>query len=120
GLRMIEKELASHRLLALRIDPFWSGAGTEEVRGGLAELGYLPMEEPPWSARTLEVAIDREPEQLLLTFRKETRYDVRKALKLNLDVREDLDDTGLAEFEELYRRMTVTKGAHTRPAGFFA
>src|SRR4029450_14011445 len=76
--------------------------------------------EPPWSARTLEVAIDREPEQLLLTFRKETRYDVRKALKLNLDVREDLDDTGLAEFEELYRRMTVTKGAHTRPAGFFA
>ena len=119
GLRALEKQLASMNLLAVRLDSFWSGPGTEEVRAGLAGLGYHPMEDQPWSARTLEVEIDREPEQLLLSFRKETRYDVRKALKLNLDVREDLDDAGLADFEELYRQMTLTKGAHARPAGFF-
>lgn len=120
GMRALEERLAEMRLLAVRVDPFWSGAGSEEVRGGLAGLGYVPMDDQPWSARTLQINIDRDPEQLLLSFRKETRYDVRKALKLNLDVREDLDDAGLAEFEELYRRMTLTKGAHARPAGFFA
>lgn len=119
GIQALEKQMASMKLLALRIDPFWSGPGSEQLRSGLASLGYLPMEDQPWSSRTLEVAIDRDPEQLLLSFRKETRYDVRKALKLNLDVREDLDDAGLADFEELYRRMTVSKGANTRPAGFF-
>ena len=119
GMRAMETSLASLRLLALRVDPFWSGPGSEQVRAGLAGLGYLPMDDQPWSGRTLEVAIDREPEQLLLSFRKETRYDVRKALKLNLDVREDLDDAALAEFEELYRKMTLTKGANARPTGFF-
>ncbi|HEY3176017.1 MAG TPA: GNAT family N-acetyltransferase [Candidatus Polarisedimenticolia bacterium] len=119
GLAALERLMAPEKPLALRIDPFWSGPGSEEVQAGLSRLGFDRMTEPPWSARTLEIDIDRDPDPLLLSFRKETRYDVRKALKLQIDIRDDLDDDGLALFEELYAAMRATKGAHPRPAGFF-
>ena len=119
GVAAMQELLAPRKPLAIRLDPFWSDAGSEEVGQDLARLGYTEMPEPFFGARSLEVAIDREPEDLLQSFRKETRYDVRKALKLELDVREDLDDAGLAAFESLYAQMTETKGASPRPAGFF-
>ena len=119
GVAAMQEMLAPRKPLAIRLDPFWRDAGGPEVQAGLARLGYGEMAEPFFGARTLEVAIDRDGEALLASFRKETRYDVRKALKLGLEVCEDLDDAGLDQFGSLYGAMVETKGASPRPTGFF-
>ena len=120
GITGLQELLAPRKPMAIRLDPFWREEADGRIETELARLGYAPMPEPFFGARTLEADIDLEPEVLMSSFRKETRYDVRKALKLELDVREDLDEAGLESFSALYRDMTRTKGASPRPAGFFA
>lgn len=111
--------LAALRPLALRVDPHWSGPGAERIASGLRDLGYMPMAEAPWSARSLETPIDTPPEEFLQTFRGNTRRDVQKALRLEIETREDLDDDGVRSFHALYETMVGRKGAEAKSLGFF-
>jgi peptidoglycan pentaglycine glycine transferase (the first glycine) len=118
ALPALEALLRPMKPLALRVDPYWSGDGSDQVRRGLAELGYLPLADPPWHTVSAEVAIDRAPDELLHSFAGETRRQVQKATRLEIEVREDLDDAALAEFIALYQSMSERKGATPHSAGF--
>lgn len=107
------------RPLALRLDPNWSGPDRPEVAAGLARLGFTEMAERPWSARSLETPIDVEPEAFMATFKGNTRRDVQKALRMDVEARFDLDDAGLDAFHTLYRAMVDRKGAEFKTLEFF-
>ncbi len=119
GIDALAEALGPRRLLALRVDPYWHGPGGDDVRRGLAERGYAPMAEPPWHVRSLEVTLPDDEQSLLQSFRPATRRQVRKALRMDLAIREDLDDAGLRAFQGLYSRMSREKGAAGRTAAFF-
>jgi lipid II:glycine glycyltransferase (peptidoglycan interpeptide bridge formation enzyme) len=119
GVGALHELLKSLRPIAVRIDPYWSGPDCEEVRRGLAQLGFTPMAVPPWHVRSLEIDIDRDAEALIMSFKPATRRQLRKALKMQIDVREDLDDAGLKAFHRLYEQMAATKGTGPRPVAFF-
>ena len=119
SLLVLQEMLAPMKPLALRIDPFWGGPGSTEVRLGLAEAGYTPVAGQCQTVRRLEIEIDREPEQLLLSFGRQARWNVNRALKLGIEVREDLDDDGIELFEEMYRQKVIIQGAHQTAAGHF-
>lgn len=119
GLGSLEETLSRFRLLALRVDPYWSGAGCAQVKQGLERLGYGRTQDAQWHARSLEIEIDRDPDGLLQSFKPATRRQVRKGLRMNIDIREGLDDAGLVSFQSLYDRMSATKGATARSGSFF-
>ena len=119
GLPVLQEILSPMKLLALRIDPYWSGAGSEEVRQRLTDLGYSAMPDQGQTARRLEIDIDRNPEELLSSFRHQARYNVRKAQHSQIEVREDLDEAGLEMFQHLHRRMALVKGMDLKPAAYF-
>ncbi len=119
SLLVLQEMLAPMKLLALRINPFWSGPGSKEVRQGLAELGYTPVAGQHQVMRRLEIEIDRKPEELLSSFRRQARRNVIKALKLGVEVREDLDDDGVEMFEEMYQQKVIIQGAEKTPPGYW-
>ena len=119
ALAGVEQELARFRPFAVRIDPYWDAGDSPAIRAQLAQRGYQAMSDPPWHTRSLEIAIDRGPEELLESYKPATRRQVRKALRLNTEVREDLDDAGLEQFGRLYLAMSETKGASLRSAAYF-
>lgn len=118
SLPALEQLVSRWPLLAVRLDPHWSGPGADDVRAGLAALGYRPMREPPWHTRSLEVDITRPDDALLQSFHATCRRHVRKALQLPIDIREDLDDDGLVRFAALYQAMSDRKGASPRSPAF--
>jgi len=119
SLVALEEMLAPMKLLALRVNPLWSGVGTKEVCHGLAETGYRPMAGQPPTVRKLEIEIDRKPDELLSSFRRSARNNVRQALKLGVEVREDLDDNAVEMFEEMYREKVIVQGAEKTPPGYW-
>jgi len=119
SLVALEEMLAPMKLLALRVNPLWSGAGTKEVCVGLAETGYRPMAGQPPTVKKLEIKIDRKSDELLSSFRRNARYNVRQALKLGVEVREDLDDNAVEMFEEMYREKVIVQGAEKTSAGYW-
>jgi lipid II:glycine glycyltransferase (peptidoglycan interpeptide bridge formation enzyme) len=118
GLRALEQLLPRRRLLALRVDPYWRGDGSVELRRALAALGYRAMAAPPWHTRTLTVPLDDDAETLLRRFRPATRRQIYKALRLPLEVREDLDDDGVARLHVLYAAMAARKSASPRSLAY--
>lgn len=119
-LRALPQALAPWRAAAIRVDPYWSGQGAGEVAADLSRLGYRPMESPPWHCSSLEIPLDHDDELLLGSFKPATRRQVRKALRAGIEIREGLDAEGAAAFARLYAEMAGTKGASSRPPGFFA
>jgi hypothetical protein len=87
GLVALERFLTPFKPVAIRMDPFWRVSTSEGLREQLRHLNYVPIEHPLSSPRSLEVEIDRNPEQLLHSFKKTTARQVRKALRLSLQVR---------------------------------
>jgi hypothetical protein len=114
GLQALEHLLRRRRLLALRVDPYWRGPGSDEVRRALRSLGYRPMPEPSWHTRTLSVPLDDDEATQLARFRPATRRQIKKALRLPITVRDDLDDDGLHSFFALYTQMVARKSTSPR------
>jgi lipid II:glycine glycyltransferase (peptidoglycan interpeptide bridge formation enzyme) len=114
GLQALEHLLRGRRLLALRVDPYWRGPGSDDVRRALQALGYRPMSEPSWHTRTLSVPLDDDEAAQLARFRPATRRQIKKALRMPITVREDLDDAGLHAFFALYTQMVARKSASPR------
>ncbi len=119
SLLVLQEILAPMKPLALRVKPLWSGAGSKEVFQGLAEIGYRPMAGQPQTVKKLEIEIDRKPDELLLSFRRSARSNVRQALKLGVEVREDLDDDAVVMFEEMYQQKVIIQGAQKTPPGYW-
>jgi lipid II:glycine glycyltransferase (peptidoglycan interpeptide bridge formation enzyme) len=65
------------------------------------------------------IEIDREPEQLLSSFKRQWRQNVLKALRFQTQVREDLDDAGLEMFQEIHRQMVAKKHISGVPVAYF-
>jgi hypothetical protein len=114
----LDRLLDARPTLALRIDAGWSGDGAGELRDGLARRGFVPMEGDVANHRTLEIDLTPPPDAILQSFHSTTRRHVRKALKLPIELREDLDDDGVARFAALYQAMSERKGAGFRSAAF--
>lgn len=115
----LERALVPLRPMALRIDPYWSGLGSAEIAAGLAAAGFQEMSDHPWPARSLETPIDVDPALLLQSYRGNTRRDVQKAQRMNVESRQDLDDEGVAAFHRLYCEMVARKGAEPRAIEFW-
>ncbi len=114
ALECLEQELARFRPFAVRIDPYWDRSMAPGMADELTRRGYRAMAEAPWHTRSLEIDIDRGAEELLESYKPATRRQVRKALRMSTEVREDLDDAALERFDALYRAMSDTKGASAR------
>ena len=116
GLAALRDLLATEKPVALRVDPAWSGPGSAEIRNGLTALGFRPINQV--CGISLQIDINKDRQALMSSFRRMCRRNIRRALGLGVEVRQDLDDVALQKLDGLYRRMVTVKGVPRLPARF--
>ena len=103
---------------AVRINP----QQRRENDGGLAAVldasGFTPVVDDDYDV-TLEVDIAHDPEALLASFPKGTRYSIRQAMKAGVVTDRNVAEAEIRALETLYASMVERKGATPRPQGLF-
>lgn len=96
----------------VRIGPNWSFPEAERVEKGLFDLGFSIYETYHKMGRrsTGIVLIDQTDEDILRSFRKSTRYEIRKAERLNLMVRPADNYAEAKLFYKHLKRMCKERG----------
>lgn len=113
----VADDVAASGVVRLTMQPRVGAEHEEQLGATLAAAGF-GVPDPPACPATLIVDLPEDPLALLASFRKQTRYDVRRALREGVRVREGEGAADARAFQRLYDAM-ARKGATHRPAPFF-
>lgn len=97
-LDVVEKEADRNHAVSLKIDPEVS----EAALGNLESLGFEKAPRQIQPRATLILDLDRELEEILMSFEEKTRYNIRLAEKKGVSAREDPSERGIGIFYDLY------------------
>lgn len=100
-LELVEREADRNHALSLKIDP----EILEEDMTSLSNLKSLGFEKALKQIQpraTFILDLDRDLDELLMSFEEKTRYNVRLAEKKGVRVEEDVSDKGIKLFYNLY------------------
>ena len=101
-LEAIEREAEEHRAISLKMDPAIN-EDQEEILNILRKLGFVKASKQIQPRATILLDLDRELNQILMSFEEKTRYNVRLAQKKGVVVREDPSEKGIRLFYEMYK-----------------
>ena len=86
---------------------------TQEVRSMCAKLGFRPSPMHLTADLTSQLDLSPEPDELLANMRKSTRYEIRKAQKMGVEIRVS---TKLDDVDEFYEvQLQTAKRQHFVP-----
>lgn len=102
-LEAVEKEAEEHRAISLKIDPDLDES-REEAVANLLKLGFIRALKQVQPRATLLLDLDREPNDILMSFEEKTRYNVRLAQKKGVIVKEDPSEKGIGIFYDMYKQ----------------
>ncbi len=102
GLRELVQGASAMGMAYLDILPEWTGGFAESAKRLLAEHHWFPI-----SDARLSLRLDLTPtlDGLLGSFRKRTRYEIRKSTAAGVTVARAENDAELGQFAELYTNM---------------
>ena len=111
SLHQLAHMLEACGAVSLTVNPYWFNTGAEEVENLLSEMGFFRPDRGsgPHSA---SLVIDLLPgeEEILGSLRKKTRYEIRKAERLGIEVTPAQDETDIVAFCQLYQDSAVALG----------
>lgn len=117
-LEAVLGRLSKEGAASVRVNPLRRRDDDGGLGAALAAAGFAPVRDDDYDV-TLEVDIDRDPEALLASFPKGTRYSIRQALKAGVVTDRNAGEAEIRALEGLYASMVKRKGATPRPSGFF-
>lgn len=83
---------------------------TEELKAHVAKLGFQESPMHLTADLTLQLDLTKSEDELLADMRKNTRYEVRRAEKLGIEIRESEDP---AEIDEFYQHQLALAKKHS-------
>ena len=88
-LPQISSHFRSRKIGLVRIGPYWRFPEAEELERTLFAMGYAPFEKGDPLGRRMTGIIDirNSSDQVLKSFTKSTRYEIKHAEKLGIDLR---------------------------------
>ena len=101
-LEAVEKKAEAHRAISLKMDPNIN-EDRREIIDGLLKLGFVRALKQVQPRATMLLDLDRDPNDILMSFEEKTRYNVRLAQKKGVSVKEDPSEKGIDIFYELYK-----------------
>jgi hypothetical protein len=102
GLRQLIHEAASMGIAYVDIAPEWTGSFAESAAVMLACNGWVPL---PGTRSSLRLSLSPSADELLASFRKTTRYEIRRSIGTGIDVHLARAESEYHEFLRLYRKM---------------
>ncbi len=104
-LAAVEKEAEKHRAISLKIDPDVSEE-QQNVLDMLHTLGFVKALKQIQPRATIILDLNRDLNDILMSFEEKTRYNVRLAEKKGVVVREDSSERGINLFYGMYRETS--------------
>lgn len=106
GLRNLVDAAKGNGIAFVEITPEWSDAYADAVKCVLEHDGWRSRDEARMSLR---LGLGEEPERLLASFRKVTRYEIRRCEKLGLELSWERTEEHYQDWLRLYRGMAREK-----------
>ncbi len=106
GLRRLVAEGRKRRIAYVEIAPEWSGAFAESANALLARNGWQTL---PGARSSLRLDLSPDSEHLFASFRKGTRYEIRRAEREGIKVTIAREETDCRDFVRLYAAMLSQK-----------
>lgn len=107
GLQKLKDEAFRQGIAYIEITPEWPDDCGGELDRRLKTLGWHEYGARPASLR---LSLDRDSDDLLSSFRKVTRYEIRRSLRSEIEVRIAQEPEESNKWIELHREMAVCKG----------
>jgi Acetyltransferase (GNAT) domain len=117
GLRQLVAESRRRRIAYLEIAPEWTGVFADSAKTVLAQKGWQAL---PGARSSLRLDLSPDVEQLFASFRKATRYEIRRAERGGIKVTIARDETDFHDFVRLYATMLNQKKIHGEDPDFLS
>jgi hypothetical protein len=115
GLRRLIEQAGSMKCSYVDIIPEWTGVFADSAAEMLARNGWEPL---PHHRSSLRLSLQPSLDELLASFRKTTRYEVRRALSAGIEVSLAREEDDHRDFLRLYEEMAIQKGFPSEPPNF--
>jgi GNAT superfamily N-acetyltransferase len=114
GLRRLVMEGRKRGFAFLDITPDWLEGNERTIAATLSAEGWLAQ---PEGRSSLRLALLPEEDELLASFRKTTRYEIRRSEREGVVVRFAKDDDDIREFQRIYFAMAQERSFPPDEAG---
>jgi len=115
GLRKLIDEATGMGIAHIDIAPEWTGAFAESAATLLARDGWQAL---PGVRSTLRLSLSPTLDELLASFRKTTRYEIRRSMNEGIEVTAARDEAEYQEFLRLYEEMASQRKFSAEKADF--
>jgi hypothetical protein len=115
GLQYLVAETRKRKIAFIEIMPEWTGAFGESVADVLARNGWQSLS---GARSSLRLALSPSTEELLASFRKTTRYEIRRSMSEGVEVAVANSESEYREFLRLYYEMASERKFPAEEAGF--
>lgn len=117
-LDVVEKEADRSHAISLKIDPEVS-EDAEEALKNLKALGFEKALKQIQPRATLILDLNRDLEEILMSFEEKTRYNIRLAGKKGVKVSEDVSEKGIKIFYDLYLETSRRDSFLIHPLNYY-
>lgn len=110
GIKNIIKILGKGKTLNLRLNPYWDYPAGKDVESHLRQLGFeIYTSQQDLHCQTITIDLSQSEEEIFQRCRKRTRYEIRKAQKVGLNVKIAETENEIKAFYRLLRKMERKK-----------
>ncbi len=106
GLSELAEKSRRLRFAYIEITPEWLGGRAESLSAGLSRIGWRVSQE---RRSSLRLNLRREPHELLASFRKATRYEIKRSERQGVTVSPASNETEIDGFLGIYYEMARRK-----------
>ena len=117
GLRQLVAESRKRKIAYVEIAPEWTGAFAESANSLLGRNGWQAL---PGARSSLRLDLSPDLEHLFASFRKGTRYEIRRAERGGVKVTIAHDEADCRDFVRLYAAMLSQKRIHGEDSDFLS
>jgi hypothetical protein len=113
ALTALRKAAKEQGIASIQLSPEMTGRRSKELQVRLLASGAQPSSEARLSLR---LDLSRDEDTLLASFRKTTRYEIRRARRIGIRVEPFMDRSEISEFLQIYSGMLQRKRLVSDPA----
>jgi Acetyltransferase (GNAT) domain len=112
-------QLKKQSIDVLVVSPYFLNQEAYHAENVLTKLGFQPSQVQGGHVDTVCVKLCKDEKQLISTFNENTRRQIRKSEKLNLNAVAISSEAEIRELHQVYNEMALTRGADKLDLDYF-
>ncbi len=109
-IKAIATSLSSLKPICITISPYWQDDAAKRLQSYSESLGYVDVQQyGDLHDVTLTIDLSKTSDEILMTFRQTTRYEIKKASRLGLEVVPCSSDSDFNLFYSIYAKTASRK-----------